>query len=51
MEFALAVLKAFGFSEYQVELSIWDPNDKKNFMGGDENGSWPLVRWRARSRS
>jgi threonyl-tRNA synthetase len=36
MEFALAVLKAFGFSEYQVELSTWDPNDKKNFIGGDE---------------
>ncbi len=41
MEFALAVLKAFGFSEYQVELSIWDPNDKKNFMGGDEK--WELA--------
>ncbi len=31
MEFALAVLKAFGFDEYQVELSTWDPNDKKSF--------------------
>ena len=41
MEFALAVLKAFGFSEYQVELSIWDPNDKKNFLGGDEK--WELA--------
>ncbi|HEV8492199.1 MAG TPA: threonine--tRNA ligase, partial [Candidatus Angelobacter sp.] len=37
MEFALAVLKAFGFTEYQVELSIWDPNDKKSFVGGEEN--------------
>jgi threonyl-tRNA synthetase len=36
MDFALAVLNAFGFSEYQVELSTWDPNDKKNFIGGDE---------------
>jgi threonyl-tRNA synthetase len=36
MEFALAVLKAFGFNEYIVELSIWDPNDKKNFLGGEE---------------
>ncbi|MBZ5505562.1 MAG: threonine--tRNA ligase [Acidobacteriia bacterium] len=41
MEFALAVLKAFGFTEYQVELSIWDPNDKKNFLGGDEK--WELA--------
>src|SRR5712671_4990478 len=37
MEFAMAVLKAFGFTEYQVELSIWDPNDKKSFVGGEEN--------------
>src|SRR3954470_7408266 len=41
MEFALAVLKAFGFSEYQVELSTWDPNDKKNFICGD--GMWNLA--------
>ena len=37
MEFALAVLKTFGFNEYQVELSIWDPTDKKSFVGGEEN--------------
>ncbi|HEY2115032.1 MAG TPA: threonine--tRNA ligase, partial [Candidatus Angelobacter sp.] len=37
IEFALAVLKTFGFNEYQVELSIWDPNDKKSFVGGEEN--------------
>jgi threonyl-tRNA synthetase len=36
MEFALAVLKAFGFDKYEVELSTWDPNDKKTFIGGDE---------------
>ncbi len=41
IEFALAVLKTFGFYEYQVELSIWDPNDKKNFVGGEEN--WELA--------
>jgi threonyl-tRNA synthetase len=41
MDFALAVLKSFGFSEYQVELSIWDPNDKKNFLGGDDK--WELA--------
>ncbi|HYL92631.1 MAG TPA: threonine--tRNA ligase [Alphaproteobacteria bacterium] len=41
MDFALATLKTFGFSEYQVELSIWDPNDKKNFAGSEEN--WLLA--------
>jgi len=35
------VLKAFGFTEYQVELSTWDPNDKKTFIGGDE--MWNLA--------
>jgi threonyl-tRNA synthetase len=41
IDFALAVLKAFGFTEYQVELSTWDPNDKKTFIGGDE--MWNLA--------
>src|SRR6266481_3273920 len=41
IDFALAVLKTFGFSEYQVELSTWDPNDKKNFVGSEEN--WNLA--------
>ncbi len=41
IDFALAVLKIFGFDEYQVELSIWDPNDKKSFVGGEEN--WNLA--------
>jgi len=41
IDFALAVLKAFGFDQYQVELSIWDPNDRKNFLGGDEK--WELA--------
>ncbi|MBV9609381.1 MAG: threonine--tRNA ligase [Acidobacteria bacterium] len=36
IDFALAVLTAFGFSEYQVELSTWDPRDRKNFLGSDE---------------
>src|SRR5438445_1795190 len=34
--FALAVLNAYGFDEYQVELSIWDPTDKKSFIGRAE---------------
>src|SRR5216684_8562591 len=41
IDFALAVLKTFGFSEFQVELSTWDPNDKKNFVGSEEN--WNLA--------
>jgi threonyl-tRNA synthetase len=41
IEFALAVLKTFGFNEYQVELSTWDPNDKKSFVGSEEN--WSLA--------
>jgi threonyl-tRNA synthetase len=41
MDFALAVLKTFGFEQYQVELSIWDPKDRKNFLGGDEK--WELA--------
>src|SRR5438477_8686168 len=41
MDFALAVLSTFGFSEYQVELSTWDPKDRKNYAGSDEN--WELA--------
>ena len=40
-EFALAVLKTFGFSQYQVELSIWDPNDRKNYVGAEEQ--WTMA--------
>ena len=41
IDFALAVLKAFGFDQYQVELSIWDPDDRKNFLGGEDK--WELA--------
>jgi len=41
MDFALAVLTTFGFKEYQVELSTWDPKDRKNFLGSDEQ--WELA--------
>ncbi len=41
MDFALAVLSTFGFTEYQVELSTWDPKDRKNFLGSDEQ--WELA--------
>ncbi len=40
-EFALAVLKTFGFSEYVVELSVWDPADRKNYIGAEEQ--WTMA--------
>ena len=33
MDFALATLHDFGFDKFQVELSTWDPNDRKTFVG------------------
>jgi len=36
IDFAEAVLKTFGFSEFKVELSTWDPKDQK-FIGAAEN--------------
>jgi threonyl-tRNA synthetase len=41
IDFALAVLSTYGFKEYQVELSIWDPNDTKNYIGTADN--WNLA--------
>jgi len=41
IDFAEAVLKTFGFSEFKIELSIWDPNDRKNYTGSEEN--WNLA--------
>jgi threonyl-tRNA synthetase len=47
VDFAESVLKTFGFSEFKVELSTWDPKDPK-FIGGAEqwnraNGSLTRV--------
>jgi threonyl-tRNA synthetase len=36
LDFALEVLKTFGFDQFQTELSTWDPNDRKNFLGSEE---------------
>jgi threonyl-tRNA synthetase len=36
LEFALDVLRDFGFEKYQVELSTWNPEDRKNFVGSEE---------------
>jgi threonyl-tRNA synthetase len=41
IDFAEAVLKTFGFKEYKVELSTWDPNDRAHYTGDDEN--WNLA--------
>jgi threonyl-tRNA synthetase len=41
IEFAEAVLKTFGFHEFKVELSTWDPNDRAHYAGSDEN--WQLA--------
>jgi threonyl-tRNA synthetase len=41
IDFAEAVLKTFGFNEFKVELSTWDPNDRKHYTGSDEN--WALA--------
>lgn len=41
IDFAEAVLKTFGFLEFKVELSTWDPNDRAHYAGSDEN--WNLA--------
>jgi threonyl-tRNA synthetase len=41
IDFAEAVLKTFGFHEFIVELSTWDPNDRAHYAGSDEN--WALA--------
>jgi threonyl-tRNA synthetase len=41
IDFAEAVLKTFGFHEFIVELSTWDPNDRAHYAGSDDN--WNLA--------
>ena len=41
VDFAESVLKTFGFDEFNVELSTWDPNDRAHYIGSDEN--WALA--------
>jgi len=41
IDFALAVLRTFGFEKFEVELSTWDPNDRKSFLGTD--AQWDLA--------
>jgi len=42
IDFALSVLHSFGFDQFQVELSAWDPKDRKNFIGTD--AQWELAQ-------
>src|SRR5271170_5423961 len=41
LDFALEVLKDFGFDKFQTELSTWNPDDRKNFVGSDDQ--WKLA--------
>ncbi len=41
IEFAQSVLETFGFAEFKVELSTWDPADMKSYTGSPEN--WELA--------
>ncbi len=41
IEFAQSVLNTFGFAEFKVELSTWDPADAKSYTGSPEN--WELA--------
>ena len=41
IDFAQTVLQTFGFIEFRVELSTWDPKDRKSYAGTDEN--WELA--------
>src|SRR5947199_3860700 len=36
VEFARDVLRDFGFDKFQTELSTWNPDDKKSFVGSEE---------------
>ena len=41
IDFAQKVLETFGFKEFKVELSTWDPNDRAHYAGSDEK--WHLA--------
>ncbi|MEP6645123.1 MAG: threonine--tRNA ligase [Acidobacteriaceae bacterium] len=41
LDFALDVLKDFGFDKFQTELSTWNPEDRANFVGSEEQ--WNLA--------
>jgi threonyl-tRNA synthetase len=37
MDFAQAVLTTFGFNEFKVELSVWDPSKPQDYPGSPED--------------
>jgi threonyl-tRNA synthetase len=41
VDFALMLMKAFGFDNYEVDLSTWDPADREKYSG--EAGQWELA--------
>ncbi len=41
IDFAQAVLETFGFNEFKVELSTWDPKARAHYAGTDEK--WDLA--------
>src|SRR5258705_7882726 len=41
VEFAQSMLTIFGFNEFKVELSTWDPKDAKSYIGKPED--WELA--------
>src|SRR5215469_15176187 len=42
IDFALATLHTFGFDKFQVELSTWDPADRKTYAGRDDQ--WEMAQ-------
>jgi threonyl-tRNA synthetase len=41
VDFALLVLKTFGFDQYEVDLSTWDPGDPVKYSG--EHHQWEMA--------
>src|SRR5215469_15190109 len=41
LDFALDVLKDFGFDKFEIELSTWNPNDRANFVGSEDQ--WAMA--------
>jgi len=41
IDFAIAVLNTYGFTEYQVELSDWDPKDPSKYVGSPDD--WKMA--------
>jgi len=43
VEFARDVLRDFGFDKFQTELSVWDANDRKSYVGSEEQWNMATV--------